>query len=311
MSAVVYYMFAYPLSKLPLWCSYRIADFFYLLLISIFPYRKKVIVANLTRCFPNKTPQEINRLRRKFYRTFADMLVEGIKNIGISENELLKRYKITNPEVMKKLYDEGKSVLLVSAHYGNWEWMITSQSLWFPHQAVGIGTPLSNGFWNKKLNERRARFGMHIIHSKMVNDTFKTYQENDIPIATLILSDQSPGDSLKSYWMEFLGQPTAVLFGAEQLANAYDQAVVFYLPRKVKRGYYEIELELLTDEPRSLEWGQLTELHAKKLEATLIQHPEFWLWSHKRWKRTIPDNLLQLKQQQREKFNRTFRSSDQ
>ncbi len=309
MSAIVYYLVAYPLSKCPLWLSYRFADFFYLLLITVFPYRKKVIESNLSRSFPNKTQAEINRLRRQFYRTFADMMIEGIKNIGISEHELLRRYKVLNPEIMKQLYDQGKSVLLVSAHYGNWEWMITSQSLWFPHQAVGIGTPLSNGFWNKKLNERRSRFGMHIIHSKLVNETFKTYQNSEIPIATLILSDQSPGDSLKSYWMEFLSQPTAVLFGAEQLANAFNQAVVFYIPRKIKRGYYEIELELLTDDPLQLEWGELTEIHAKKLEAALEKAPQHWLWSHKRWKRTVPDNLMQLKQQQREKFNRTFRSS--
>src|SRR3989344_4717381 len=108
-----------------------------------------------------------------------------------------------------------------------------------------------------------------------------------------------------------LHQETAVLFGAEQLANTYDQAVVFYLPKRIKRGYYEVELTLLTEEPRLLEWGVLTEQHARLLEQRIQQEPHYWLWSHKRWKRTIPENLTSLKEQQREKFNQYFRSDHQ
>ena len=108
--------------------------------------------------------------------------------------------------------------------------------------------------------------------------------------------------------MIFLHQETAVLFGAEQLANTYDQAVVFYLPKRVKRGYYEMELTLLTEKPRQLEWGVLTEHHARLLEQRIQEEPQYWLWSHKRWKRTVPENLTSLKEQQREKFNQYFRS---
>ncbi len=308
MNAVLYYVIVFPLSKLPLWLTYRFADFFYLLLISVIPYRRKVIEQNLTRSFPGKTPKEIRKLRNRFYRHFADLLIEGIKNLGISERELRKRFVIRNPELMQGLYEKQKSVLLVSAHYMNWEWMITGQSLFFPHQAVGIGMPLSNGFWDKKINALRSRFGMHVIHAKIVKETFEKYAAESIPAATLVLGDQSPGDSLKSYWMNFLHQETAVLFGAEQLANTYDQAVVFYLPKRVKRGYYEVELVVLTEEPRSLEWGVLTEQHTRLLEQRIQEEPQYWLWSHKRWKRTVPENLASLKEQQREKFNQHFRS---
>ncbi|HLP54509.1 MAG TPA: lysophospholipid acyltransferase family protein [Fluviicola sp.] len=308
MNAVLYYVIVFPLSKLPLWLTYRFADFFYLLLISVIPYRRKVIEQNLTRSFPGKTPKEIRKLRNRFYRHFADLLIEGIKNLGISERELRKRFVIRNPELMQGLYEKQKSVLLVSAHYMNWEWMITGQSLFFPHQAVGIGMPLSNGFWDKKINALRSRFGMHVIHAKIVKETFEKYAAESIPAATLVLGDQSPGDSLKSYWMNFLHQETAVLFGAEQLANTYDQAVVFYLPKRVKRGYYEVELVVLTEEPRSLEWGVLTEQHTRLLEQRIQEEPQYWLWSHKRWKRSVPENLASLKEQQREKFNQHFRS---
>jgi KDO2-lipid IV(A) lauroyltransferase len=282
MNHVVYYLFVFPLSKLPLWFTYRFADLFYLLLITVLPYRKKVITANLTKSFPEKSRRNIAELRRKFYRTFADMMIEGVKNLGISEKELKKRFRIENLELMQQLYDEGKSVLLVSGHFNNWEWMITGQNLFFPHQAVGIGMPLSSGFWDKKINALRQRFGMHVIHSKIVKDTFQAYERKDVRIATLVLSDQSPGDTLKSYWTTFLGQPTAIAFGAEQLANAYDHAVVLYIPK--------------------------TEKHVSLLEEGIRKYPQGWLWSHKRWKRDLPEDPEALKREQHEKFNRLYRN---
>jgi len=306
MNAILYYLFVYPLSKLPLAVTYRLSDFFYFLLITVLPYRKKVIEGNLSRSFPGKSPKEIRQLRNRFYRHFADLLIEGIKNLGISEQELRERFKITNPQLMQQLYDQKKSVLLVSAHYMNWEWMITGQSLFFPHQAVGIGMPLSSGFWDRKINALRSRFGMQVIHSKIVKPSFEAYRENGVLTATLVLADQSPGDTNKSYWTSFLHQPTAVAFGAEQLANTYDQAVVFYLPRRIKRGHYECELVLITTDPHSLSWGEITEAHVRLLEERIQEEPQYWLWSHKRWKRTVPEDPEALKTEQREKFNRHF-----
>jgi KDO2-lipid IV(A) lauroyltransferase len=214
MSRVAYYLFVLPLSRLPLWITYRFSDLFFLLLISVFPYRKKVIEANIARSFPTLSSKERRKIKRSFYRYFADMLLEGVKNLGISEKELRRRFVIKNPELMEKLYEENKSVLLVSAHYLNWEWMITGQDLFFPHQAVGIGMPLTSGYWDKKINSLRSRFGMKVIHAKIVKDTFNGYLEQGIPTATLVLSDQSPADSTKCYWMTFLHQTTGIIFGA-------------------------------------------------------------------------------------------------
>ncbi len=309
MSKVAYYLFVLPLSKLPLWITYRFSDLFFLLLITVFPYRKKVIEGNIARSFPHLTKKEQRKIKRSFYRYFADMLLEGVKNLGISEKELRKRFVIKNPELMEELYKQNKSVLLVSAHYMNWEWMITGQDLFFPHQAIGIGMPLTSGYWDKKINTLRSRFGMRVIHAKIVKETFNSAVEKNIPIATLILSDQSPADSHKCYWMTFLNQTTGIIFGAEQLANTYDQAVVFYLPKKIKRGYYEVELQLLTDKPRTLPWGVITETHARMLEKRIIEEPGPWLWSHKRWKRSIPGDIPKLKEEQREKFNTLFRTN--
>lgn len=301
---LAYYLFVFPLSKLPLWVLYCISDFLYCI-FRIFPYRKKVIEGNIRRSFPEKSDKEIRVLVNRFYRHFTDILAEGIKNLSISKEELQKRYRVKNPEVMDALYKEGRSVLLVSGHYNNWEWLITSQNFQFSHQAMGIGMPLTSKFWDKKVNERRERFGMIVVHSKNFKEKIKEQQGN--PIAILTLSDQSPGDARKSYWMQFLNQQTAVLFGAEQLAHEYDFSVVFYHTRKLKRGYYEMELQLVTSDPKTQKWGEITEVHTHLLEKAILENPAYWLWSHKRWKREVPNDLETLKSEQRQKFEERYR----
>lgn len=304
---LAYYLIVFPISKLPFWGIYLLSDILYGA-FRVFPYRKKVIEGNIRRSFPEKSDKEIDTLVNQFYRHFTDILAEGIKNLSISREELQKRYRIKNPEVMQKLYEQKKSVLLVSGHYNNWEWLITSQNFLFPHQAMGIGMPLTSKFWDKKVNERRERFGMIVVHSKNFREKIK---EQMHPTAILTLSDQSPGDARKSYWMEFLNQQTAVLFGAEQMAHEYGFAVVFYHTRKIKRGHYEMELQLITDNPTTMKWGEITEAHTHLLEKAILEQPAFWLWSHKRWKREVPKDLEQLKEEQKKKFEQKFLSEQQ
>ena len=133
-------------------------------------------------------------------------------------------------------------------------------------------------------------------------------KEVNSPIAILVLGDQSPPDSNKSYWMNFLHQQTAVLFGTEQMANEYEFSVVFFAMEKVKRGFYKMRLELITEDPKSMNWGEITESHTKLLEKEINLKPQFWIWSHKRWKRAIPENLEQLKKDQLDKFNSKYRT---
>ena len=307
MAKFAYYVLVLPLSYLPLSVLYIFTDFFFLILITVFPYRKKVIEENLKRSFPNKSTKEIKELKRQFYLHFCDLLAEGIKNLSISKKELSRRFKVKNPEIMDDLFSQNKSVILVSGHYNNWEWLITSQSFLFKHQAMGIGMPMTSKFWDKKINERRMRYGMKVIHAKNFKDEIQ--KNSDHPIAILTLADQSPGDSTKAYWTKFLNQESAILFGVEQMAHTYDFAVVFFVTRKVKRGYYEMDLKLITDNPRKLEWGEITEKHIHLLETEILAKPENWIWSHKRWKREIPSNLELLKKEQHAKFNERFKSN--
>lgn len=303
-SRLAYYGFVYPVSYLPLPIMYFIIDIFYLLLISIIPYRRKVVRKNIENSLPHLSPKERKRIERKFYRHLATLLAEGTKNLTISKKELLRRMKVRNPELLEDLHKQGKSVLLVSGHYNNWEWLITAQNLLFSHQAVGIGMPLTNKFWDKQLNARRSRFGMKIIHSKNLKDFFKA---NNQCIATLVLGDQSPGDATKAYWMEFLNQTTPVLFGTEMLAHQYNHAVVYFNIHRIKRGYYEIELRPITNDPSKMEWGEITEAHTQELESDILKNPEYWIWSHKRWKRTIPEDLTSLRKEQLIRFNQRYK----
>lgn len=305
MAFIAYYLIVFPLSHLSLRIIYSLSALLYFILRFIYPYREKVILKNLRSAFPEKSEAEIQTLKHKFYRHFADLLAEGIKNLSISEKELRKRVKIKNPEIIEELYRNKQNVLLISGHYNNWEWLISAQNFLLPHKAVGIGMPMSSKFWDKKVNQQRSRFGMHIIHSKNVRDFFKTNQDL---VATLVLGDQSPGDSKKAFWMNFLNQPTAVQFGCEMLAHNHRQAVVFFATRKIKRGYYEIEFELITKDPQQNAWGEITEKHTSLLEKEILKHPEYWIWSHKRWKRDVPEDLESLKEQQRTSFNKKFKS---
>lgn len=305
LAKIAYFLFVIPLSYLPLRVLYLFTDLFYLLIVTAVPYRRKVVRENLQKSFPKKSLNEIKKIERKFYRHITDLLAEGIKNLTISKKELAKRLVVENTDLMNELYSKNKSILLVSGHYNNWEWLITSQNSLFKHQALGIGMPLSSKFWDKKINERRSRFGMKVVNAKNLKESIT--KETDKPIAILILSDQSPGDSRKSYWMNFLNQQTAVLFGTEQMANEYDFAVVFFKMEKVKRGYYKMTLNLITEEPKTLKWGEITEAHTHLLEEEIVKNPEFWIWSHKRWKRDVPEDLDGLRKEQLAKFVGKYR----
>jgi KDO2-lipid IV(A) lauroyltransferase len=285
---IAYYFLVLPISFLPLRILYLISDLFFLLLISIVPYSKKVIRENLLRSFPKKSEQERRKIEREFYHFFTDQLAEGVKNLSISKNELKRRLKLQNHGIIQALHDKGKSIILVGAHYNNWEWIISAQSFLFPHRAMGIGQKMTDGFWDKKINGRRERFGMTV----MTNKTFKSHLQKigKEPCAILTLSDQSPGDSNKSYWTSFLNQPTAVLFGAEMMANEYNMAVVYMDVQNPRRGKYTLKFDLISENPRTLKYGEITENHVHRLESSIKNNPSRWLWSHKRWKRERPEN---------------------
>lgn len=302
----LYYCVALPWSFMPLWMIYRVADVFYFVIRKVIPYRKDVVAQNIANSFPDKSKEEQSQIAKKFYKYFANLFAESVKNLTISESKLRKRLKVRNPEVMKQLFDEKKNVLLLSSHFNNWEFLINGQSLLFDFTAVGIGMPLSNKFWDKKLNDRRERFGMKVVNAGNYKDVIKGY-ENQLT-ATLILNDQSPGKDENCYWTTFLEQETAFYFGAEIMANQNDAAVVNATIHQVKKGYYELELHLITKNPKQEKYGLITDSYVRQLEKTIQEAPEYWLWSHKRWKKGIPENLAHIKAEHKKRFEEKFRN---
>jgi KDO2-lipid IV(A) lauroyltransferase len=270
----------------------------------IVPYRKKVVSTNVKNSFPSKSGIEQKLIVKNFYKYFSRLLAESIKNLSINQSQLKKRMVVKNPEVMDELYDQGKNVILLSSHYNNWELLITSQNLLFKHQAVGIGMPLTNKFWDKKINTQRERFGMKVTHAKNYKDVLNNCNE---PTATLVLGDQNPSNPNNSFWTEFLNQKTAFFFGAEIMANQRNSAVVNAHINLVKKGYYEIELDLITENPTTENYGHITSNYIKNLEQSITKKPEFWLWSHKRWKMNVPENVEKLQMEHKERFEQKFR----
>ncbi|MCF8329247.1 MAG: lysophospholipid acyltransferase family protein [Crocinitomicaceae bacterium] len=304
MNRIAYYLFVLPLSYFPLYLLYGLSPIIYFICYYVISYRKNIVRLNIQHSFPEKTAKEHEFIIQAFYLHLSQVIIEGIKNLTISKKELSKRFKITNPEVVNDLLKVQKSVILVGGHCGNWEWLITSQAFQFDGKAFGLGMPMSNKFWGQAINNKRERFGLKVIHSKNYKEALAAEKN---PYTLLMLGDQSPGDTNKSYWMNFLNQQTAVQFGTEALANTYDLAVVYFNIDKVHYGRYEMTLTLLTDSPKELKWGAITQQHTELLEQQIRKKPYLWMWSHKRWKRELPEDLDSLKIEQEQRFNEQFR----
>jgi len=206
--------------------------------------------------------------------------------------EKVKRVKsiynqLTIPELskqkMKTYFDQGRDVILVGGHYNNWEMLAVGINQIVPHDCIGIYTKLSNPFFDDKMKSSRSKFGLKMINTREVTSNF--IKKNKTPRMTIFGADQSPTYSKNVHWTNFLNQDTAVALGTERFAKKYNLPVVFCSINKEKRGIYSAELSVLTENPQDTEDGEITEMHTSKLENQINVKPEFWLWTHKRWKR--------------------------
>ena len=293
-SRLLYYVILKPLSWLPLKLLYVLSDFFYLVLYKGFKYRQKVVRNNLVNSFPGKSIEEIIKIEQKFYSHFCDLIVESIRLFSISEKELGQRCKILNPEILDQFYDRGKSLIIVAGHYNNWEMTAAIMGTQVKHQMIGIYTPMSNKFFDRKFLKSRERFGLKMVANKLVKEGFEDNKER--LTATLFATDQSPTHSKRVHWTSFLNQFTAVFLGAERFAREYDFPVLYGHVNKIRRGYYETEVVVLENDPIQTPEGEITEMHTSRLEKQIKGTPQYWLWTHKRWKRKMKesDKLYQV-----------------
>lgn len=289
MSRILFYLLLKPLSYLPFSVLYRVSDVLFVLLYRIFGFRTKVVLNNLNNSFPEKSEEEINHIAEEFYRHLCDIIVEAIRMFSIPKEELLRRCPVVNPEIFDHYAAQGKSVLLVAGHYNNWELAAVACGPQIVHQTAGIYHPLSNAFMNERALESRSRFGLKMISKKEVKPFFE--ENKDKLTATMFGADQSPSNSYNAYWTTFLNQDTAVLFGTEKYAKEYDYPVIFGTITKLRRGYYQMSFHTLEDHPADSAYGSISEQHTRALEELIIKAPQYWLWTHKRWKRKRPSEM--------------------
>ena len=288
MQALLYYLtlpFIYLLSLLPFRILYFLSDGVYALLFHVTGYRKKVVLKNLRNSFPEKNEEEINVICKKFYHYFCDLTLETFKTLTIGKEKMLKRCSL-EPGA-KILFDQlaaaNQSVIIVMGHKGNWEWAGNTFSLCCKHQLYVIYHPLSNKYFNSLVYKMRTRFGTKLIAMK---DTFREMTKNRSELnATAFIADQSPSPD-KAYWMQFLNQDTPVFMGTEKIAQKMKYPIVYVSVKKIKRGYYTLAAKLLKEPPYILNEGEITTAHTEKLEKDILEQPETWLWTHRRWKHT-------------------------
>lgn len=282
MSRLLYYIILKPLSLLPLSALFVLSNLLYLVFYKLIGYRIGVVDNNLKNSFPHLSEKERLAIRHKFYHHLFDIVVESIKIFSITAEESKARFKVINPEVLDKYYKEGRSVIIVGGHYNNWEMLAVGISHYLQHRPMAIYVRFKNKFLGKKMVTSRGQFGLKMVARDEAKSFFKNLTE---PTANIFGADQSPSIAKKVYWTRFLHQDTPVMFGPEKFAKENNYPVFFGAVNKVKRGFYEFKLTLIDDKPIDIPHGYITETHTKLLEKQIIETPEYWLWTHKRWKR--------------------------
>jgi Kdo2-lipid IVA lauroyltransferase/acyltransferase len=283
----IVFAIAYPiiwvLSRLPMRILYIKSDFLYVIMYYVIGYRKKVVLDNLKLSFPEKSDQELKKISKKFFKHLIDLIMESIKAFTISKKQISKRYTYKNAEMVNKYVSQGKNIALVGAHQANWEWSI-SLPLVLNIDLYGAYTKLNNKYFEKWVRNSREKFG--VIGYK-TSDTVRGMQKNfnnKKQGAYILLSDQSPQPHKTYYWRDFFGIKVPIHTGAEMLSKKFDLVVINYVTRKVKRGYYETDFQLITDSPKEFKDYQITDKYTELTEKNIRLQPEFYLWSHKRFK---------------------------
>jgi KDO2-lipid IV(A) lauroyltransferase len=268
---------------------YKFSDFVFFIIYHVVGYRRKVVATNLANAFPEKSDSERKKIEKGFYHHFCDMFIEILYFDRISEEELNERVKYVNLEFGDKYYEDRRSVIASMGHYNNWEWLAG----WALHTNYAY-YPIYKRLEDKSADvfflQMRSRFGADPIEKSETYRRLITDSRDKKPFIAGFIGDQTPVINEIQYWTKFLNQDTPVLLGTEKLAKKTNSVVVAVHMRKIKRGYYEVEPTLLTDTPNETAQYEITEAHTRFLEKIIVENPECWLWSHRRWKHKKTDS---------------------
>lgn len=281
------YLVIYPLlwliSKLPFGLLYALSNVVYGLIYYVVGYRKNVVLNNLNLIFPEKSDKEIKVIAKKFYRHMCDMFLEMIKSISISETQLNKRFIIKNPEELKRLESLDKSVIVMFGHYASYEWSVVVVNN-ISYQGYGVYKRIANRYFDRLVRRIRSKFNTTLIHSKEAVSRIVKNEKDGLRTMIAFLSDQSPKPRKSAYWSKFMNITVPCFTGGEMLAKKLDLAVTYLKITKVKRGYYEAELIPIADDANLEENFMITDKFTRALEQQIHEAPEYYLWTHKRWK---------------------------
>lgn len=282
----LFFILTRPFLWLPMRVLYLISDFLYFLVYYFPGYRKRVVFNNLRNSFPEKTEDDLVRIAKKFYSHLCDSFIESFAMDGMNKRSIIKRCRWKNIELLDRYYAGEKSVIAVFGHYGNWEWL-SGLPLQTGYRVLALYKPLSNIYFDRYMKNLRQKFGLRAVPVIRTLQVITEYYEKGVPTITLFLGDQRPMKRHIRYWTGFLNQDTPVMLGSEQIAKRLDQVVVFLSMNKIGRGHYEVEIIPVTEHPQSARQYEITEMHTRLLESQIRKRPEYWLWSHKRWKHKL------------------------
>ena len=274
-------------SLLPMWVHYLISDGIYVVVYHLVGYRKKMVRKNLSDSFPEKSEAEIIEIEKAFYSWFCDYLVETIKLLTISKRNLKRRMVFKGTEVVDEIVESGQSCAVYLGHYCNWEW-ITSLPLWVtPKAQCGqIYHVLENSEFDRLFLNLRQRMGAVCIPMAETLRRLAEFRQQKQPVVIGYISDQVPFWNNIHHWLDFLHHDTPVLTGTERLAGSAGHAVLYIDVQRPKRGYYVAEFKLIERDPKQTKDFELTDAYFKMLETSIQRAPQYWLWTHHRWKRS-------------------------
>lgn len=281
------YGIGYLISLLPLWVLYLLSDGIFVILYHVTKYRRKLVFKNMSDAYPEKSEKEIREIERASYHWLCDYFVETIKLISISKRQLKRRMVFKGTELVDQMVEEGQSCAVYLGHYCNWEW-VTSLPLWVSQKAQcgQIYHALENSGTDQVALKLRQRMGAVCIPMAETLRRIIKYKQEGKPVVIGYISDQVPFWNNIHHWLDFLNHDTPVLTGTERLAVQTGHAVFYLDVTRPRRGYYEAEFKLITREPKTMKEFEITDIYFKMLEDRINQAPQFWLWSHNRWKRS-------------------------
>ena len=292
------YGLVYILSLLPLRVLYVLSDILWLVIFHLIRYRRSLVQKHLADSFPEKDRQELQHIERQFYHWFCDYLVESIKMLTMSERQMKKRMVFKGTDLIDQIVSDGQSCAVYLGHYCNWEW-VTSLPLWVTTdaQCAQIYHVLENSDFDKLFLDLRQRWGAVCIPMAETLRRIIKYKQEGRQVVIGYISDQVPFWNNIHHWLTFLNHDTPVLTGTERLARQTGHAAIYLDIRCVKRGYYEAEFKLITREPKKMAEFEITDIYFQMLEASILKAPQYYLWTHNRWKRSHEEFNLRYDQE--------------